>query len=139
MKPLPHVCLLLGIALFTAGTAYGRQLFDLPQVAPPASYDQVHVHPLAHDSLSSAFLIWIKKEVKPHVHRHHTEQVLILEGTATMLLAGQVREVGPGHFITIPENTVHAVRVKGSKPLKVLSIQAPYFDGTDREFVEASF
>jgi len=96
----------------------------------------VHVLPLSHDSLSSSFLVWVKLEVKPHYHATHTETVYILEGKGDMLLGEQVMPVRAGELVVIPKNTVHAVRVKGKKPLKVLSIQAPYFDGKDRVFTD---
>jgi len=139
MKQFMLTGLMLTAGLLQCAVGVGQQLSVVDQSQPPEAYENVHVHPLVHDSLSSAFVIWVKKEVKPHIHRNHTEQVYILEGQATMLLGNEVMQVVPGQLITIPKGTIHAVRVTGSTPLKVISLQSPYFDGSDREFVEASF
>ncbi len=98
--------------------------------------DNVYNKSLFSDSLSSSFCIVIKKEVKAHKHLHHSEQVMVVEGEAEMKLGEKIFPVKKGDVIFIPRNTVHSVKNKGSIPLKVISVQAPYFDGKDRVFVE---
>jgi len=44
----------------------------------------------------------------------------------------QNRRSAVGGSIFIPQNTWHYVKVTSAEPLKVLSIQAPNFDGKDR-------
>ncbi len=88
------------------------------------------------DSLTSSFCIVIKKEVKAHKHLTHAEHVVVLEGTAQMRLGDKQFEIKKGDVIFIPKNTVHAVKNTGKVPLKVLSFQAPNFDGKDRVFIE---
>ena len=98
--------------------------------------DNIYNKALFSDSLSSSFCIVIKKEVKPHKHQYHSEQVLILEGEGLMKMDGKTFSVKANDLIFIPKNTVHSVKSTGKVPLKVLSVQAPFFNGSDRVFVE---
>ena len=93
---------------------------------------KVTMQTLHSDSLSSSFVICVPKEVAPHFHRYHTENVVVLEGTATMQLGDSSFAIGPGDAIAIPMGTVHAVQTTSLVPLKVISVQSPRFDGTDR-------
>ncbi len=109
--------------------------------------DNVYNKPLFTDSLASSFVIVIKKEVKPHKHVSHSEHVIVLAGTGQMTLRHpdsdgvkgdkeKVFEIKKGDVILIPKNTIHSVKTTSKEPLKVLSIQSPYFDGKDRIFVD---
>ena len=89
------------------------------------------------DSLSTSTLLCIRGEVPPHLHAYHTEHVQVLAGEALMLLGDSVFNIGPGSFIAIPCGTRHAVRVSGTAPLRLISVQAPQHDGTDRIPVDA--
>ena len=98
--------------------------------------DHVYNKMLFTDSLTSSFAIVIKKEVKAHKHLTHAEHVVVLEGTAQMKLGDKRFEIKKGDVIFIPKNTIHSVKNTGKIPLKVLSFQAPYFDGKDRVFID---
>lgn len=98
--------------------------------------DKNYVRTLHHDSLSSSFLIIVPKEVKSHYHADHTEQVIILSGEADMILGEQKLHIKAGDVIIIPKGTKHSVIVTSTDPLKIISVQAPYFDGTDRIMIE---
>jgi mannose-6-phosphate isomerase-like protein (cupin superfamily) len=87
---------------------------------------------LFSDSLASSFVIIIKNEVKPHKHLYHSEHVIVHSGEGVMKMNDKEFLIKPGDVIFIPKNTVHSVIVKGKKPLKVTSIQAPFFNGDDR-------
>lgn len=91
---------------------------------------------LFSDSLASSFCIIIKSEVKSHKHLKHTEHVVVQEGEGVMKLGDKEFTIKEGDVIFIPKNTVHSVIVKGKKPLKVLSIQSPNFNGDDRVMME---
>jgi mannose-6-phosphate isomerase-like protein (cupin superfamily) len=88
------------------------------------------------DSLASSFVIVIKKEVKHHKHIHHSEHVVVLEGSGQMTLGNKGFAIKKGDVIFIPKNTIHSVISMGETPLKVLSIQSPKFDGKDRVFID---
>lgn len=103
---------------------------------PEVEFDNIHVKKIASDSLQSCFIIWIKKGVKGHFHQEHSENLVIIEGSAIMTLDNKELEIKAGDFINIPKGTKHSVlEVLSEVPLKVLSIQSPYFDGTDRVFL----
>ena len=99
-------------------------------------YDNVFIKKLNSDKNSSTFLIFIKKEVKLHKHLTHSETIYIVEGTGEMTLGDKRLLIQKGDVLFIPENTPHAVKVTSLKPLKVISIQAPEFDGKDRLFLD---
>jgi mannose-6-phosphate isomerase-like protein (cupin superfamily) len=123
------------LIFFTAKAQKNGQSLDT--IKPPAAYENSYVRSLYTDSATvSGFVIFIKKEVKLHKHVEHTEQVLILDGEAIMNLGEREFKVKKGDMILIPKNTFHSVKTTSKKPLKVLSIQAPYFDGKDRVYKE---
>jgi mannose-6-phosphate isomerase-like protein (cupin superfamily) len=90
---------------------------------------------LYSDSLVSSFVIAIKDEVKPHKHIGHTEQVFVLSGEGMMNMSGKTFEVKEGDMIVIPKGMVHSLKVTKS-PMRVISVQAPFFDGKDRIIIE---
>jgi mannose-6-phosphate isomerase-like protein (cupin superfamily) len=109
---------------------------SLDTIKAPAVYDNIYSKNISSDSLSSGFVIFIKKEVKKHKHIEHTEHVYVLEGEGEMLLGDKLIKVKKGDIIFIPKNTVHSLKVNSKTPMKVLSIQSPFFDGMDRVLVE---
>jgi len=108
------------------------QLFNFDTINPDAPYENIFSKKIYGDSLATTFVIWIKKDVALHKHAEHTEQVYILEGTAKMLLGENWFDIKAGDYIIIPKQTPHQVIVNSVIPLKVVSIQSPMFDGTDR-------
>jgi mannose-6-phosphate isomerase-like protein (cupin superfamily) len=124
--------LLLIVPLFTIGQ--NSQAWDT--IKAPLEYDNIYNRALYSDSLSSSFVIFIKKEVKKHKHQYHTEHVYILEGEGEMLLGEKKLKVKKGDILFIPKNTIHSLKVTSKEPVKVLSIQSPYFDGKDRILIE---
>lgn len=91
---------------------------------------------LASDSLCSTFHITIPKGVNMHYHAFHSENVVVTEGTGIMKLGKKEFTIKEGDLIVIPKGTKHSVKNTGKKPLKVISVQAPYFDGRDRVLVD---
>lgn len=110
------------------------QVIDISQ-PPQEPFENIKAIQVYSDSLATTFIIYIKHEVALHKHEWHTEQVYILEGTASMRLGDKWFDIKANDFIVIPQNTLHAVKVTSSTPLKVMSIQSPYFDGTDRVMI----
>lgn len=97
---------------------------------------KTQVRKLYCDSLSCTFLIVIPDEVKAHYHASHTENIVVLEGNAIMKLGEREFEIKKGDLIIVPANTVHSVLNQGNKPLKVISVQSPFFDGKDRIMID---
>ena len=102
------------------------------------SCESVCVIPLHSDSTESTFHITVATEVAEHYHANHNEQVLIIAGTAEMTLADSMFSIGPGDLIIIPQGTPHSVlpMAVGEK-LQVISVQTPYFNGTDRVLINS--
>lgn len=98
--------------------------------------EDIYNKALFSDSLASSFVIIIKKEVKPHKHLQHSEHVIVLDGTGLMRMDEKSFEIKKGDVVFIPKNTVHSVKSTGKQALKVLSVQAPRFDGKDRVFID---
>jgi quercetin dioxygenase-like cupin family protein len=86
--------------------------------------------------LQSTFFIAIKKQVLHHYHKEHSECIVVLSGKGEMTLREQKIKLRAGIQVSIPKNTVHSVIVTSKRPLKVISIQSPIFDGKDRHFPE---
>ncbi len=108
-------------------------------IKPNKDYDNILVQKLYSNEEVSTFMIWVKKEVALHMHELHSEQVLILSGKAEMTLNGEHFMVKKGDWIVIPKGSSHSVvKVLSKKPLKVISIQAPKFEGKDRVFLSTS-
>lgn len=126
----------LFLLLFLFPIFAAAQIQSLDTIKAPANYDGIYSRMVASDSLSSSFVIFIKKEVKKHKHEAHTENVYILEGEGEMFLGDKIIKVKKGDIIFIPMNTIHSLKVTSSIPVKVLSIQSPHFDGKDRIFVD---
>jgi mannose-6-phosphate isomerase-like protein (cupin superfamily) len=74
--------------------------------------------------------------VKLHKHLTHSEHIYIVDGEADMTLGDRQLHIKKGDFVFIPKGTPHAVKVTSAAPLRIVSIQAPAFDGTDRVMLE---
>lgn len=113
-----------------------QQVTNLISLEPDKKFENVLVKPLLSDSLASSFIIWIRKEVKAHKHLEHSETIYVLEGSGKMTVGEKIMDIKAGDYFNIPVNTPHAVSVTSDTPLKVISIQAPFFDGKDRVFLD---
>lgn len=117
-------------------SCFSQNYQSLDTIKPPADYENIYFRHVYSDSLVSSFVIFVKKEVKLHKHALHTEHVYILEGEGEMRVGENTMKVKKGDIVPIPKNTPHSLKVTSILPAKVLSIQAPMFDGKDRIFIE---
>jgi mannose-6-phosphate isomerase-like protein (cupin superfamily) len=131
MKVFPLIIFILS-ALFGKAQVFASGSMNVDTAGSASLTDNIYSRAAFGDSLSSSFIILIKKEVKPHRHVTHSEHVLVLEGEGQMKTAEKIFTVKKGDLIFIPKNTVHSVKRTGKLPLKVLSLQSPMFDGKDR-------
>ena len=110
--------------------------FNLKDIKPDTTFDNIHVQKLSSDSLQSTFIIWVKKNVKNHYHAFHSENIYIIEGKAEMTLGDKKIKIKAGDYLNFPKGVKHSViKVTSRKPLKVISVQSPQFIGKDRVFV----
>lgn len=126
---------LLACAL-TLATCSFAQVTDTDTIKAPTPFNNC-VQPLHSDSLSSSFCIIVPKEVKPHFHANHSGQVIALSGEADMMLGDQKIHIKKGDVIFIPKGVVHSATVTSPEDaLKIMSVQASYFDGSDRVMIQ---
>lgn len=128
--------LVLMSAFLTSVFFTSAQSLSTDSVGLKSNTDNIYNRPAFSDSLASSFVIVIKKEVKAHKHASHSEHVLVLDGEGSMKLGDRIFTIKKGDLVFIPKNTVHSVKTSSKKPLKVVSIQSPVFDGKDRIMVE---
>ena len=69
-----------------------------------------------------------------HIHRSHDELFYVLEGEFLFLVGERQVSALPGTFVFIPRGTVHAAKVTGTEPGKVLAAYIP--GGLERSFEE---
>jgi mannose-6-phosphate isomerase-like protein (cupin superfamily) len=124
------------VLLLSGFSLHSQHQLNTDSVGLKTVSDNLYNKPLFSDSLASSFVILIKKEVKAHKHLGHSEHVIVLEGTGDMKLGDKEIKIKKGDVVFIPKNTVHTVKRTGKAALKVISVQAPYFDGKDRIFIE---
>jgi quercetin dioxygenase-like cupin family protein len=120
---------LIFIFIFGLTSSLSAQKYQCKEIQPEEKFDNIKVKKIHEDSLQSTFVIWIKKGVDKHYHEHHTEYIQVLRGKAIMLLGDKKITIKKGDFVIIPRGTVHAVLKVKRGPLKVVSVQAPTFDG----------
>jgi quercetin dioxygenase-like cupin family protein len=121
---------------FVSYTGFSQSIVSIDTLRAPLDYEGVFVQKVFTSLHQTSFVISIKTKVKKHKHLNHTELIQVLEGTGNMTLGKETFKIKQGDFILIPENTVHSVIVTSTIPLKVLSIQTPEFDGSDRIWIE---
>lgn len=118
---------------------YHKNLFAQLQHSAEIPFDSkknIDIVKLFEDSLCSSFAIQIKTDVLPHKHAQHSEHVYVVWGHGEMVLGTDTFKISSGDLIFIPKNTVHAVKSISTSVLKVISIQSPRFDGTDRILIK---
>jgi quercetin dioxygenase-like cupin family protein len=69
-----------------------------------------------------------------HIHRSHDELFYVLEGEFLFLVGERQLSALPGTFVFIPRGTVHAAKVIGTEPGKVLMAYIP--GGLEHSFEE---
>src|SRR5581483_10808732 len=83
--------------------AKAQNFQSLDTIKLPVSFENIYSRPIYSDSLSSSFVIYIKKNVKPHKHISHTEHVYVLEGEGEMMLGDKNFKIKKGDMIFIPK------------------------------------
>ena len=124
--------LILFSLTITVSSFKSQEVISLYDLKTSSDSGKIHVEKLITSELSSTFFITIKEQVAPHIHAEHDEQVFVISGRGKFYLNGEIQIIKKGDFIFIPRKTPHAVKVISNKPLKVISIQTPEFNGTDR-------
>lgn len=61
----------------------------------------------------------------PHWHERLHDMFYVLEGTLTVLLGEETRELGPGSFVCVPPGAVHTFSNPGDAPVRFLNLSTP--------------
>jgi len=73
----------------------------------------------------SAYVVTAKPGQGPPLHTHsYTEVAFTIEGTATITVGDETREVKAGGIVVIPANTPHRFVNSGKTPLRQIDIHA---------------
>ena len=64
-------------------------------------------------------------QIPPHRHANSSEYLLVLEGAASMQVAGQTLIVQPGDAVQIPSSVEHSATIVGTESFKALQFYAP--------------
>jgi quercetin dioxygenase-like cupin family protein len=60
-----------------------------------------------------------------HVHERLHDMFYVLDGTLTVRLGDETRELGPGAFVCVPPGVVHAFSNAGDRPTRFLNFNTP--------------
>jgi len=91
---------------------------------------------LFYDSLASSHLLSIPTETKMHYHAEHSEHLLLVSGQGMVLIKYKTHNLQANDLLFVPKGVPHKIINTGKGPLKILSIQAPFYDGTDKIILE---
>ena len=69
-----------------------------------------------------------------HIHHNHDELFYVLAGELRFLIGEQIVDAPAGSFVFIPRGTVHAPKIIGTEPARVLSAFIP--GGPEQAFEE---
>jgi mannose-6-phosphate isomerase-like protein (cupin superfamily) len=61
----------------------------------------------------------------PHYHEYTHDMFYVLEGTVTILVGEEQREVGAGSFACFPPGVVHTFSNPGDQPARILNFNTP--------------
>jgi quercetin dioxygenase-like cupin family protein len=61
----------------------------------------------------------------PHVHDRLHDMFYVLEGTLTVRLGEDTRELGAGSFVCVPPGTVHTFSNPSDEPVRLLNLNTP--------------
>lgn len=61
----------------------------------------------------------------PHRHPDATDSFEVLDGTFSVMIDGNWRELGPGERIDVPPNTMHTLGNRSGRPVRVHNLHRP--------------
>lgn len=126
----------IAVSFFLLNTLSAQNFQNIRDIQPAEDYENIWSKEIYSDSLTSTYMIYIKKGVKLHKHEWHTENVYVISGTGDMKLGEERLSIVAGDIITIPQNTPHSLVVTSRDPVSIISVQSPEFKGKDRVFLE---
>jgi mannose-6-phosphate isomerase-like protein (cupin superfamily) len=116
--------------------ATARAVLDEHPLGDDEWFRLVHLHRSERSSTSVA-LIRAGHGTRPHVHRHHDEVIVYLEGEGDLRFGDDTVVVRAGDVVTVPAGTVHAT-FHARTDVAVVAVFSPGFDfeNEDRVYVD---
>jgi mannose-6-phosphate isomerase-like protein (cupin superfamily) len=141
-----RVRIIIDRAVFNASSVVSRSTFmdirNLLQAAAFITKDGSEIRELlAHRNSCIRKQSLAEARVEPgaktaaHFHRQTEEIYYVLNGSGTMTIDDEQRQVGPGDAIAIPPGVVHQILNSGSTPLVFLCCCAPGYEHDDTVIV----
>ena len=127
--------LISGIFFEITYSQNAAEIFSPSSLKTEKGNSGIQIQKLSETEDVSCFLLCIHEDIKLHKHEIHSEHVMVVKGKAKMILGENEIRIRKGDLIFIPRNTPHSVTLL-SKELKVISIQAPSYDGKDKVVLE---
>lgn len=109
---------------------------NVKTMQPDEEFENIRVEKINSDERVATYVMWIKKEIKHQKHEENTENIYVLEGEADITLGEATYKIKEGDHVFIPDHLPHSIKVTSEKPLKLLSVRAPDFTGTERVYLE---
>lgn len=76
------------------------------------------------------------KELKPHFHKSHAENLFIAKGAGQVLSDDRWVHIKSGSFHSSPVGKLHGIKNTTDEPLMVISISSPALEESDTHFME---
>jgi len=86
----------------------------------PADFNEIYARIIGYTPEAISAIVWIKSETSYEVHTDEYEKFLILEGTCDIDIDGDIHQLIPGDYLSIPLHKGHVVKVTSQTPCKVI-------------------
>jgi mannose-6-phosphate isomerase-like protein (cupin superfamily) len=86
----------------------------------PADFDQYFAHIIGHDDQKTTAIAWIQTGAPLETHSHTIEKFLILEGSCSLVIEGEVFPLLPGDYLAVPIGKAHYLQVTSTVTCKII-------------------
>lgn len=93
---------------------------DRPEMAPPASFDEIYIKLIGHEPKVISAIVWVKDLAENETHDDLFEKFLIVEGSCDIVMEKETVSLVAGDILTIPLHVGHVVRVTSKIPCKIV-------------------
>lgn len=100
--------------LIGPGSCHEHWLAKTAQFSFPEDKDPIHLIPLRIEEKTHQFLAWVQDGVEEEIHTDMVESFLLLKGTCTCNVGGEILQLRAGDFLEIPIYQSHFITVTSS-------------------------
>jgi mannose-6-phosphate isomerase-like protein (cupin superfamily) len=91
-----------------------------PDMVLPASPENIFAKIIASTPQVTTIVVWIKDMAAEEIHHDEHEKFLIVEGSCTLTIEGNVYDLHAGDYFSIPLHKRHSVKVTSDTFCKVI-------------------